>query len=380
MTDARDNSPDDPRIVDLSTVRELRRRKTSALPLWLDDAIVDDRGRVMPILRNVALALRAAPELKDAFALDEFERQVVVQRELPLADGASQRFAPAPRPLSDTDASQVQEWLQCVGMPRVGAPIVNQALHLYAAERAFHPVRNYLNALKWDRVERLSAWPVTYLSAENSPYVRAIGRMFLVAMVARIFSPGCKCDYMPIFEGPQGGEKSKACRILAGEWFSDNLPDLHSGDPVRVSMHLRNKWLIEISEMSSFSKADVGALKAFLTKTEEQFTPKFARNEVVEPRQCVFVGNTNKQLYLKDETGGRRYWPLKVGLILLKALADDRDQLFAEAVVAYRAGEKWWPDPAFEREHISASRTPASKPTHGSRKSRRSSNRATACK
>jgi predicted P-loop ATPase len=104
--------------------------------------------------------------------------------------------------------------------------------------------------------------------------------------------------------------------------------------------------------MSSFSKADVGALKAFLTKTEEQFTPKFARNEVVEPRQCVFVGNTNKQLYLKDETGGRRYWPLKVGLILLKALADDRDQLFAEAVVAYRAGEKWWPDPAFEREHI----------------------------
>jgi predicted P-loop ATPase len=109
--------------------------------------------------------------------------------------------------------------------------------------------------------------------------VARIGRWFLIAMVARIFEPGCKCDYMMVLEGEQGIGKSAACRILAGPWFSDALPDPHKGDPVRLSMHLRGKWLIEIAEMSSISRAEAGALKALLTQTEERCTPKFARNE-----------------------------------------------------------------------------------------------------
>jgi predicted P-loop ATPase len=158
---------------------------------------------------------------------------------------------------------------------------------------------------------------------------------------------------MLILEGPQGAMKSTACRILAGEeHFSDNLPDLSRGDAVRLSMHLRGKWLVEIAELSSFNKAETHTLKEFITQAVERYTPKYGREEVREPRQCVFVGTTNESVYLRDPTGARRFWPVTVSTIDLEALAQDRDQLLAEAMHEFRAGAQWWPDREFEAEHI----------------------------
>jgi hypothetical protein len=176
------------RVVSLAYARKRRRRRPQSIhPPWLADTIADDRGRVMPILRNVALALRGARELADDFRFDELQRLVIVEATLPLADGAEPRSAaPAPRPLSDADVSQVQEWLQHAGLPKIGREIVHQAIALRAHERAFHPIRDYLDSLKWDGKPRLDAWLSTYLGAEPTPYVRAIGRMFLVAATARI--------------------------------------------------------------------------------------------------------------------------------------------------------------------------------------------------
>jgi predicted P-loop ATPase len=309
---------------------------------WLAQCVLGETGKPLAVLANVLAAVRAV--MPGVFAYNEMLRVPMLME--PLEDGPE----PLPRPVTDVDVGVVQERLQHLGLKRLSKDIVHQAVDMRAHERRFHPVKDYLGGLQWDGVARLADLFPNYFGAEVTPYTQTIGSMFLISMVARILEPGCKADHLPVIEGPQGTLKSSACQILGGDWFSDNLPDVTAGKD--VSQHLRGKWLIEVSEMHAMSRAEATLLKAFITRTTERYRPSYGRKEVIEPRQCVFVGTTNRDTYLRDESGGRRFWPVKAGTIDVDALAHDRDQLFAEAVVRFRNRVRWWPDKDFERDHI----------------------------
>jgi predicted P-loop ATPase len=325
--------------------RELRRIWDKAADYaWLAHCQYNKDGNLRSNLVNTLVALREAPALREMFAYDDMLRAPILMKSL-----SEERFKP--RPVRDEDVTAVQEWLQRAGLTSVSKDTVHQAVDLHARVRAFHPVRDYLNALRWDGKPRVATWLHDYVGATQDAYAEGIGTMFLIAMVARVFKPGSKADYMLVLEGPQGTRKSATCAILGGHWFSDSLPDLRGGGK-DVAQHLNGKWLIEIAELSALDRSEAAALKAFVTRAVERYRPSYGRKEVIEHRQCVFIGTTNKTAYLRDETGGRRFWPVKCGIIDTVALVRDRDQLFAEAVALYRQRTRWWPDAAFEAQHI----------------------------
>jgi len=323
----------------VSNAREKKQKRAK----WLDRCLKTETGKPLPNLANALIGLRA--EFPDTFAWDEMASVTMLMRPV---DELKNDFMP--RPCTDVDVGVVQERLQHLGLGRLSKDVTHQAVDIRAAECCFHPVRDYLNNLKWDGTARISTLFAAYFGASTTDYAAAISAMFMVGMVARIYEPGCKADHMVVLEGAQGTLKSTACRILGGDFFSDNLPDVSAGKD--VSQHIRGKWLIEVSEMHAMGRVETTLLKAFITRQVERYRPSYGRKEVVERRQCIFIGTTNKSTYLRDETGGRRFWPIKAGKIDVKDLALDRDQLFAEAVHSYRNGAPWWPDKDFERQHI----------------------------
>lgn len=215
------------------------------------------------------------------------------------------------------------------------------AMEQVAKENAYNPVQQYLAGLVWDAVPRIEAIAEDILGAERSEINQAIVRRFMVSAVARAMQPGCKCDTVLVLVGKQGAGKSSFFRILAGDaFFGDTAVDLHSKDSLQV---LRGTWLYEWAELEALNRSrDAEAAKAFLSSPVDRYRPSYGRLVVEVPRTCVIVGSTNKQQFLEDETGNRRFLPIVSGRIDTVLLREQRDQLWAEAVAAYRAGERWW--------------------------------------
>ena len=296
--------------------------------------ILNARGEARPLLANAIALLRASPEWKGVLANDEFSLRTVALRPAPWG-------APQPgSPWTDQDDRLATEWIQHRDV-HVPLEITGQAIQTIARERRFHPVRRYLESLHWDGIPRLENWLTVYLGAQSTPYARAVGACWLISAVARIHQPGCKADSCLILEGAQGIGKSRALKLLAGDWFTDEVPEPGTKD---ASVQLQGVWIVEFAELDALSRADAARTKAFMSRSTDRFRPPYAKRAIDAPRQCIFAGSSNQDAYLKDETGARRFWPVRCGAIDLTSMALDRDQLWAEAVVRFKRGDIWWLD------------------------------------
>lgn len=210
------------------------------------------------------------------------------------------------------------------------------AVTLVANENPFHPIREYLNALAWDGVARVETLFIKYLGAEDNPYSRQVARLMMLGAVARVFEPGHKFDFAVIIEGLQGRRKSTFIKILGRHWFAELDGDFH--DQKMMIELMQGAWILELPELSGFSRADVKAIKAFMSRGKDRARLAYARRAGEFPRQCIFIGSTNDRAYLRDDTGGRRFWPMpcSVTRIDTEAFAAEVDQFWAEAVNLYR--------------------------------------------
>jgi predicted P-loop ATPase len=307
-------------------------------PHWTNDLKVDATGGIRPILANLILFLREHPTWKGVLAFDEFGARAVIRKrpywgnELPDA------------PWTDHHESLTRVWFQREDIA-VNQGDVGRAVQAAARSNCFHPARDFFDALVWDGKARIDDWLHVYLHADDTSYARAISPRFLISGVARIYQPGCKVDHMLVLESQQQGkQKSEALRTLAvrDDWFTDRLSHVTSKD---AAQEMAGVLLVEISEMEALLRATSSASKAFITRRFDRYRPPYGRYTINKPRQCVFAGSINPPVggYLKDPTGARRIWPVFCpDVIDLEALARDRDQLWAEAVVRFKAGAKWW--------------------------------------
>lgn len=323
-----------------ATVTQLHTRKTVAADdSWMFGLVCNDKGVAKPgVTKNWALFLENHPDMAGVFGWDSFKLRTMLVRRPPWERGDGEWTA---RAIQDRDYSEAVMWLESRGMTPKASNIA-AVIQTVAEHAAFDPLRDYLNGLVWDRKPRVAKWLSYYLGVEHCDYAETVGRCWLVSSVARGLRPGCKVDTMPILEGPQGALKSTAIRKLYGDrFFTDGLSDIGSKD---AKMEMQGVWGLEVAEMQKFNAAETNEVKKFLTQQTDRFRPPYGRSVIEAPRRVVLCGTINPEgnAYLRDPTGARRFWPVVVGKLDLDAIEADRDQLWAEAVTMFKAGEKWW--------------------------------------
>ncbi|MER9684671.1 MULTISPECIES: virulence-associated E family protein [unclassified Mesorhizobium] len=300
------------------------RRATEALAAgWID---VERSGKPRSSMRNT---LQALERLELTFSYDRFRHRKM------LNGAALQEFQGE---LSDDAVAMVRALIIAAFGFDPRAENVRDAVNQHCLENSFHPVCDMLDSLEWDGKPRIDAWLVDYLGAENTALNRAIGPIILIAAARRVRVPGVKFDQIPILEGPQGSGKSTALRIMAGEGFHSDQEILTQDSRSQMEL-LEGIWIYELGEVEGFNRAEVNKIKAFASRQEDRSRMAYGRFVEARPRQAVFIGTTNETTYLRDQTGNRRFWPIKTTVIDLEGLRRDRAQLWAEAAHRERQGE-----------------------------------------
>lgn len=315
---------------------------------WLHELSVTDKGKIEATIANVCVILRHDPELKGKYYYDEFKDRMTVCGDLPWQQLAA-RVSDGWRDSDDAGLRGYVEKKYHID----SANKVSDAVSIVMLEHSRHPVREYLQGLQWDGTKRADTLFVDYLGADDTEYVRTVTRKSLIGAVARIMAPGCKHDHTLVLVGPQGCRKSTTLAKLGKSWFSDSLYTVSGKEAYE---QLQGFWIIEVAELAAFSgrKTELEQIKQFLSKQSDSYRAAYARRTQERPRQCAFFGTTNDDEFLKDPTGGRRFWPVIVkGAERSVADALDEeviDQVWAEIVTRYNAGEVWWLDDKMEEE------------------------------
>jgi predicted P-loop ATPase len=314
---------------------------------WLSKLEVNKSGRILSTRDNILIILENDPNLKGKIAYNEFSHRPVILGDLPWDDATAGSL------WEDNDDAALLHYLESIyEVDSVGK--AKDALSVIMKRHRHHPVREYLESLDWDGVERMESILIDYLGVEDTKFTRTVTRKALTAAVARIFRPGVKYDYMLTLVGPQGAGKSLLLDKLGQDWFSDSLTTVQGKEAYE---QLQGVWIIEMSELTATRKADNEAIKQFLSKREDIFRVAYGRQVSSFPRQCIFIGTTNDHDFLKDRTGNRRFWPVTIDESrknkgMLKELTKETvHQIWAEAVANYHRGEKLYlEDPAMQQE------------------------------
>lgn len=302
---------------------------------WISKlAVSSSTGLPAKTTDNVLVILENDPLLKDKLAFDEFANRGLVLGALPW-DKRTER-----RQWTDIDDAGLRHYIERT-YSITGKDRIFDATALCAHKHSINDVKEYLTALEWDGVKRLDTLLIDYLGAKDTPYSRAVARKSLTAAVARVMTPGCKYDYMPIFTGPQGIGKSTFLALLGKRWYSDSLTEFEGKE---ASELIQGVWINEIGELNGMSKSETNAVKQFLSRREDIFRVPYGRRTSNYPRRCVFFGTTNDSEFLKDRTGNRRFWPVVVGVQpatknVFNQLPDEVDQIWAEAFLSWQLGE-----------------------------------------
>ena len=316
-------------------------RVAGRAPEWQAGLDLTAEGKLKPTVGNAAVILQNCKEW-EGLRYDEFRGEPTCAG-APVIPGFAQ---PKDGPLDDYSIAHISQWLGLRWRLSLG-PNATASAALVASKgagRAFHPVRDYLRALEWDNVRRVDYWLTTYAGVAPSEYSSAVGRMWMIAAVARVMQRISICKTMLIFEGGQDKGKSTLLRRMTPreEWFSDTPIDLGAGKDQYQS--LRGKWINEIPELDGFKGKDATRIKSFVSSPVDNYRKSFGKTNEDVPRQCIFAGTTNEEHYFHDSTGNVRFWPVRVasvGPIDFVAIERDRDQLWAEALSYYMDGKEW---------------------------------------
>ena len=309
-----------------------RKQKHEDIEDWKDllEVNIDKHGNETPKAsgHNISVILEFSPETRGTLTYDEMREEVVI---VPNKHIRTRHI--------DDYYVEVSNLLERVYCQKVGPQKIVPYVRMIARFYSYNPVKDRLSRVQWDGVKRLDRWLHTYLGCPADNWHALIGAKWAISAVARVFEPGCQVDTCLILEGKQGVGKTSALRILGGDYTATVQISVTDKDS---KMAARGNWINEMAELAHWRGASKDSMKAFLTTTTDIYRVPFGISPERYPRRCVYVGTTNDEKYLEDETGNRRYWPARCGEVDREALQKDADQLWAEAVVRYKAGERWW--------------------------------------